>query len=351
MKMHLIIIIIFFITAFFAFIEDRLKSSQKILILILYVIFMIIVASTKSVEHTADASAYENMFYNNDNSLVEIATEPTFIYISRLVLLFGGTISLIFFLYAIISIPLKIKAFNKLTPYIFTSLLIYIPVYYELHDLIQIRAGAAVAFLVSSIIPITQKKYIIATLLICIGALFHYSAIIYLPVLLIGNKPLKDSWRRVIMCVLPIFILMFFLNKDFFSFIPSSLFQGKMEYYKESTEKGDWAGEFSPFYMLYIWIKCIVLYIILYFYDYIIEKNQFAPIIITLFTASIFLLLSISTFPVIAGRLSEVYGVIDCIAFTYLLYVLQPCYLVRAAISLTGLYMILYSIFFTEYFT
>jgi len=351
MKMHLVIVFFFILTAFFAFIEDRLKSSNKVLILAFYVFFMVLIATTKSIEHTADALAYESMFYNNDSSLLEITTEPTFIYISRLVLLLGGTLSVLFFLYAIISIPLKIITFNKLTPYIFTSLLTYIPIYYELHDLIQIRAGAAVAFLVSSIIPITKKKYLIATLLICIGALFHYSAIIFLPALLIGNKLLTASWRKAIMCILPLFILMFFLKKDFFSLIPSSILQGKMEYYKEATEKGDWAGDFSPFYMLYIWIKCIVLYIILCFYDYIIARNKFAPIIITLFTASIFLLLSFSTFPVIAGRLSELYGIIDCIAFSYLLYIIRPYYLVRIAISLTGLYMILYSMFFTEYFT
>ena len=48
MLMHAIIALLFAITVGFAFVEDRLKENQKVLILIGYVVFMVFFATTKS---------------------------------------------------------------------------------------------------------------------------------------------------------------------------------------------------------------------------------------------------------------------------------------------------------------
>ena len=101
MQMHFIIAGLFAATVLMAFLEDYLKDSNKVAVLIGYVVFMIILATTKSIEHTADAAAYEDMFYGNDNVFTSLVTEPTFIYLSQLVLSFGGTIVAIFFIYAL----------------------------------------------------------------------------------------------------------------------------------------------------------------------------------------------------------------------------------------------------------
>lgn len=351
MQTHLLIILLFAITIGLAFTEERLKQSHKVIILIGYVLFMVFLATTKSIDHTADASAYEAYFYKNDNPLIEIMTEPTFIYLSRLVLSLGGTIVTMFFIYACISIPLKIVCISKMTPHVFTALLIYIPIYFELQDMIQIRAAAAATFGLASLIPLAKKQYVIATVSIILGILFHYSAVIFLPLLFIANKKLSKKWRISIAAILSSFIILFLLKKDLLSFVPSFLMYGKVDFYKEETEGGAWGGSFSPYYMLYVFIKCIVLYSVLYFYDLIISKNRYAPILINVFTASIFILFSLSTIPVLSGRLSELLGIVDCIVFTFLLYIIVPPYIAKLLVALTGIYMILYAILFAEYFT
>ena len=147
MQMHLTIAVFFAFTVVMAFIEDYLKESYKTIALAAYAVFMVLLASTKSIDGTADALIYEHIFYHNDEMLVVLTTEPTYLLLSRLVLALGGALWVIFLIYALITIPLKLHVLRKMTPFIFTALVIYVPVYFELHDLVQIRAAAAAAVL------------------------------------------------------------------------------------------------------------------------------------------------------------------------------------------------------------
>ena len=351
MLMYLVIAILFAITVGLAFIEERLKDSQKASILAGYALFMVLLATTKSVEHTADAAAYESMFLNNTNALTEVATEPTFIWLSRIVLACGGTIGVMFFIYAVITIPAKMKALYTMTPYIFTALMVYIPVYFEVLDMVQIRAAAASTFLVASLIPIADKRYLLAALLILCGVMFHYSAVVYLPFLFVGNRRLNAFWRWTIAVLVPACFVMYLMKKDLFSLIPASLTEGKLDFYQNSSEKGEW-GELAVLYKnAYFISKCVVLYLCLYFYDYIAERNRMAPLLINLFAASILFLLSMATIPVLAGRVSDLYGVTDCIVFTFCLYLVNPPYISRVAIAIVGAYMLVYNMIFADYFT
>lgn len=351
MLTHYIIAIIFFVTVALAFLEDYIKDGHKYAILAVYAMVFIVMATTKSVEHTADAEIYEERFYNYDDVLTELMTEPTFIYISKGIYALGGGIVALFFIYALISIPLKLWALSKMTPCIFTAMLIYIPVYFELHDMIQIRVAAAAAFLLASLIPLSNKHYFYATILMISGVLFHYSAIVYIPFLFIGNRKLNNPLKILVACLVPIGFAMYFMHLDLLSLMPSSLTEGKIDLYKATTDKGRWDDIILPYKNLYFMVKCGILYLCLYYYDSIVEKNRFAPMLINFFAASLFFMLAMATIPVISGRLSDLFGIVDCLVFTFLLYIVLPKYVARIAISLVGLYMIVFNMLFTEYFT
>ena len=275
--MHLIIAALFAVIVIIAFYEDYLKEIHKFAILTGIVVFMIVLATTKSITNTADAPIYEELFYNNDNPIFVIATEPTYIQLSRLVIALGGTVVSMFFIYAVITIPAKMRMLYTMTPYIFSALIIYIPYYFEVHDMIQIRAAAAATFLLFFIYHICKKNYLYATLFLVCATLFHYSAIVYLPFLFIGNKQLSETGRIIVAVLVPICFVMYLLKIDWFSLLPSALLWGKLEVYKESTEKGEWE-EFLPLYInIYYLAKCVVLYICLYYYDVIVKNNRLAP--------------------------------------------------------------------------
>lgn len=348
--MHFIIAVIFTITVFLAFIEDYLDEAKKLIILGAYILLMVVLASTKSIEHTADAIGYEEMFKNNDDMLIEFVTEPTYIYLSRIVMACGGTVVTMFVIYALISIPAKMVVLYKFTPYIFTALIVYIPVYFTLHDLIQIRAAAAAMFMLATMLALVKKRYILVAVLFVCGVLFHYSAVAYLPLLLIGNRRLNKTWRIVIGCMFPVAFAMYVLKMDLFSFIPSALTYGKLDFYKEASDKGEWDAIWLYDNIYYI-AKVLMLYLCLIYYDYLADRIPHFPLFLNVFAASIIFLASMATIPVVAGRISDMFAIVDCIVFTFSIYLCSPRYLARICVTLAALWMMVHNIIYTEYFT
>lgn len=347
--MHLLISGLFAVTVVMAFLEDYLKEIHKIVILAVLATLMVLLATTKSIDHTADGTIYEHIFYNNDEILTQLTTEPTFLWLSRLVLALGGGLIWMFLIYALIAIPTKLKALYGMTPYIFTALIIYIPIYYELHDLIQIRAAAACAFLLLALNPLSNKRYWTATLLMIIAILFHYSSVVFIPFLFIGNRQLGYNSRLAVACVIPVCFVIYLMGKDLFSLIPSSFMGGKLDYYQKTSEKGEW--EMALLYKnVYFMLKVAMMYLCLYFYNHIVENNRLAPLLLNLFLASILSPMLFSTIPVIASRVSDMYGIIDCIVFTFALYLFSPKYLVRFGILVIGIYMLVYHMMTDDYF-
>ena len=347
--MHLLISGLFAVTVVMAFLEDYLKEIHKIVILAVLATLMVLLATTKSIDHTADGTIYEHIFYNNDEILTQLTTEPTFLWLSRLVLALGGGLIWMFLFYALIAIPTKLKALYGMTPYIFTALIIYIPIYYELHDLIQIRAAAACAFLLLALNPLSNKRYWTATLLMIIAILFHYSSVVFIPFLFIGNRQLGYNSRLVVACVIPVCFVIYLMGKDLFSLIPSSILGGKLDYYQKTSEKGEW--EMALLYKnVYFMLKVAMMYLCLYFYNHIVENNRLAPLLLNLFLASILSPMLFSTIPVIASRVSDMYGIIDCIVFTFALYLFSPRYLARFGILIIGIYMLIYHMMSDDYF-
>lgn len=349
--MYSLLFFLFVTVAILAFAEDQIPDRIKFFSLSALVTIMVITATVKDITTVADAETYEYLFYNTDNELISLTTEPTFVYLSRLVLYLGGSIAVIFCIYALISIPLKIGLIQKLTPFCFTALIIYIPVYYELHDLVQIRAAAAGAFLLLSIKMCADRKYTYLILTYITAILFHYSSIAFLPFFILGNKPLKRKGMIVLALIIPIGFLMYFLHHDLFSLIPSSLISGKADYYKSSAENGSaWDEMTIPYKNLYFMTKCILFYILLYYNDYIKDKIPYYPIVMKVEAGSLFVMLGMATVPILATRLSDLFGIIDSIFFSYCLYIVSPRYIAKIGITCVGLYMLIYNMLIAKYF-
>lgn len=348
--MQIYLFVLFFIVAVLAFTEDLMTKRQKLTVLLGLCIVMIFLAATKDVETVADADAYGDLFYNNDDPLIELATEPTFIYLSRFIISIGGAFALVFLFYALVTIPLKLTMLYKMTPLVFTAMLIYVPVYYELHDLVQIRAGAAGAFLLCSLYFFTDKRYVLCGVMVAIAISFHYSSAIFIPLYFMGNKPMGKIWRLVLASAIPIGFAMYFLHLDLFSFLPSSIAGGKMDYYQASAETGTWDELTVPYKNIFFLTKCAVLCVGLYFYDYIKDESRYITIFLKAEAASIFMYLSVATIPVFASRTSDLFGIIDPWLFASMAFLVRPRYIARIGIFLVGLYMMVYNMLVAHYF-
>ena len=152
--------------------------NKRLKIYVLFGIGLILVAIFKDGSNMPD---YQEFIDNIEGNIVADINikEPAFFAIKWLADFCPDYRVLIgLFLYAIFGVTLKLIAIKQLTEFWFIALAVFISHYYMLHDLIQIRAGVASAFLLLCIKPLYErngKRFLLWTL---IAFLFHYSAII-----------------------------------------------------------------------------------------------------------------------------------------------------------------------------
>ena len=333
--MDVLILSIFAIVVVLSFLEDYMPAWQKMVLLISIGITLICISTFKPLT-TADAANYETYFYYNDDIFIEEVTEPTFIYLSRLCLSLGFGITVLFFTYALLAIPLKLMMLWKMTPFVFSSMIVYVGIYFPLHDVVQIRCGVAVALLYLAIIPLEKRQYLLTTILFVLAILFHYSSVAFLPILLMGNMKIGKYWKWVLGAAIPICLLLYIANFSAFSLIPKSLIEGKLDMYKEISDAGVW----EP-YVLYKQITFLaefaLLYLFIFYYDTIEKHCIYAHILIKVLALEMGYLILFSEIEVLGNRLHELFGMYNVLAFTQCTYFIKPRYAVRIGLTVFSL--------------
>ncbi len=334
--MDALILSIFAIVVVLAFFEDFMPAWQKILILIPIGIALICISAFKPMT-TADALNYENYFYNNDDYIIEIATEPTYIYMSRFYLSLGYGITAVFLTYALIAIPIKLALLWKMTPFVFTSMIVYVGIYYPMHDAVQIRCGVAVAFLLWAIVPLYKRQYIRASALMIVATLFHYSSLAFLPILILGNIKVGKYWKYFLGVAIPICLVLYLAGISAFSLIPKSMIEGKLDLYKDLSDTGYW-DKYIPYKQISFIAEFALLYIFIFYYDTIEKHCRYAHILIKVLVLEMGYLIMFAEVEVLGNRLHELFGMFNVLAYTQCMWCIKPNYLVRigiAAFSLT----------------
>lgn len=346
--MDILILSIFAIVVVMSFLEDYMPSWEKLLILFTLGIAMICISTFKPMT-TTDAKSYEYYYYYNDDIIVETATEPTFIYLSRFFLSYGFEVIAMFFVYAILAIPLKLSALWKTTPYVFTALIVYMGIYYPLHDVIQIRCGVATAFLLWALVPLAKRKYLLATVLTFVATMFHYSSLAFLPILFVGNMQVGKFWKYLLGAAIPICLALYMVGISAVSLIPAAIIEGKLDIYKEMSEAGGWA-EYIPYKQVTFLAEFVLLYVFLFFYDTIEKHCVYAPILIKILALEMGCLVMFAEIPVLGGRLHDLFGVFNTLAFTCCLYCIKPKYVAKIGICIFSLSYYLIQMFNHTYF-
>ena len=333
--MNALCLSLFAIVCILAFLEDYMPAWQKQVILACISIAMVCMATFKPMT-TTDATTYEYYFYYNTDPVVEMATEPTYIWLSRLVLAMGGEVIVMFFIYAVLTIPTKMAVLWKTTPFIFTALMVYVGIYFPMHDMVQIRCSLATAFILWALIPLAKRQYLKALGLTIAATLFHYSSLTFLPVLLVGNIKITRTWKYVLGITPILCLALYLVHLGAISLIPGSIIEGKLDLYKEMSESGDW-DEYIPYKQLTFLAEFVLLYIYLFFYDVIEKHSIYAPILIKVLVIEIGFITMFSEIPVLGGRLHDLFGPINAISFSLCLYCIKPRYVVRAGICVFAL--------------
>ncbi|WP_318519185.1 EpsG family protein [Photobacterium leiognathi] len=145
--------------------------------------------------------------YNNSINGSSINIEPFYLYLNQLFKVNNIPFVFLILIISMIAVNLKGYSIYKLSNYPFFSLIIYSFTIYLQFDLVAIRQGLALAFIMIAFLYF-EKNRIISIFLISFASLFHFAAIIVLPFTFICFKQHKSYLLFVLYIVLVILSLL-----------------------------------------------------------------------------------------------------------------------------------------------
>ena len=174
------------------YLKNNNNRGLRFVLYLLLSVALITLVTFRPIGIDADSQAYLEAYDAFRQGNITII-EPTFNLFSFLgATFFGGKgITFVFFLYAIVAISLKIYVVQKYSKSPILSLTVYLCMFYILHEITQIRAGAAAAFFLLALPDLingNKKHYIFKVLIACT---FHLSAMLLLPLSLLSNKKIN----------------------------------------------------------------------------------------------------------------------------------------------------------------
>lgn len=207
------------------------KCEVFIIILIGFILFFI--AGFRPVGIDNDSGVYEQAIYYL-NYGVYIITEPAFLIIAGIANAFSDyPVRMVLLIYAGISIFLKIYAIGRFSRKPLFSFLIYICLFFILHDFTQIRAGVSAGFFLFAYYDAINGRKIKFLIKIIFAILFHYSSILFIPLIFFSRNKINIKLYLALPFVfLPLMISpgMLQILSVLFSYLPMGLSERAVNY-------------------------------------------------------------------------------------------------------------------------
>lgn len=318
----IIYFIIFFIICGFLIIPSERKVDSA-LICLFFSTILLFFAGLRPRDSSTDYEIYLQMYddLNISLSLKDLFgfTEPTFVLIGTFTKFLKLPVTIVFLVYATIGVSIKSLSILKYSDFIIPSFLVYYCNYFLLHEMTQIRIGVASSIFIIAVQFIVQRNMWKYFLMIGLAILFHYSAIIYLPLYFINSASINKVkyYIFIIVSIIIGFLKIPFL--DYLKYIPINVVQQKQELYSGVLELGivdTNINLLNPFALIDIFI-CLFL---LYNSKYLATKNRYFITFLKIYIIGLCTFYLFSSFPSIAFRVKEMFVVSQFISIPFILY-------------------------------
>lgn len=316
--MGYILLSVLLITIILCYLEDYIKRYRSFLYILMGFV-MVLIAGLREIGLDPDSENYEYSFHHYYQSSEMGMVEPSFTLISAVLNVFTDNVHLLFLVYALLGVTIKLYAFKKNLQCIFVPMMLYISFYFVLHEMTQIRAGVVSALFLLAVYHIAKKEKRKALLLIIVGSFFHYSSLALLPTLMFGNKDFNRKGSILIALLIPLSYLIYFggismlLNTD----IP--LIGNKLAIYQQAMEKGKMTVNINVFDPVHL-VSVMLFYYTLYFRKTITAFNENYNVVIRIVALGLFLHTSLAFLPVLALRISQLYCIVNIFLFSGIVY-------------------------------
>lgn len=320
-------IFLLMIFSWFVFYLERFIPERYHLIIVSFVIFcMVVVAATKP-DTSADYDNYYNMFCNYDDPKEEFLTEPTYLLIARIIHLFGGNFDILLWVYAILSIPLKVYVFKSLSSFriLFLALPLYLATFFPIQDCEQIRIAAAMSFMLFAYLCRVRKYHWITWVVLwIIATLFHYTSVVAVfPIIFYSEKPLTLFYKCVLSGFVILGVIIWIFKVNIVAIFPIPIIEAKMAIYDESISRGNQLQEIVLYHHTYL-LRYLTFFYVLYFYETINKHIKGLNMLLLVEAFGLFCWGGLSGIAVFSVRISELFLVPEAILFASVIYTIKP---------------------------
>lgn len=330
-------VLVLFMCFSILFLNDKQDQSykKKKPILFFTIVILTFIAAFRP-EDMADRENYLDFWNDWGGERFEIG----FTFLSELIRKISDSFYWFLFFFAFFSISLKINAICKITTLIWGSIILYLSNIFILHDMIQMRCAIASGFLLHAVYYIGMRNLKKFLLVSFFAMLFHYSAIIVLPLWFLNiHKPHKYFYIGLIFIsyilggIIPI--------ETIIGYIPIEGIQNLWDMYETTVD-----SEINIFNAMQLGRTLIVIYLLLTI-DRISLYNPFAILLVQIYAISVIALVLLSSVPVVAFRVSELYQIVEIAIVPMAIYSIKGnSFVKRMAVVLVATAFILMNIFY-----
>ena len=331
------------LTAAFSFLVDE-RPMVRWVVFTTLVVVLTLMAGLRPIGIDKDSWQYYAYYLGKFDDMVEYS----FILISDIVRVAFGDVRGVFFIYALIAIPLKCYVFTKLSNEIFLLLGVYMRNFLILHDMTQIRVGAAMAFIFLVFYYLTQGRRWPCFFLILSATAFHVSAVLMLAILIFRNVELR-SWHRIVLALIPFLALTsVFFDVNVSTLIPIEFIQSKLEVYEDLKEKGLVEAEKINIFNAAIMLKIAVYYFLLWKYDVVKQYCPYLTLLLKIFALSYVCLGVFNFLAVLACRINELFGFVEILMVPLIIHAISPKYVARVLLLIYMVGIFLLNVMYAE---
>lgn len=192
-------------------------------------------------------------------------------------------------------------------------------------------------------LPAIEEKNLKKFILLSVTAvLFHYSALILLPLYFLR----KDKIQKIYYFLIPIAYILYYSNINVISLIDIfniEIFSNKIEYHVKYASMHR-VNVYNLWQLAHIFMS----YLYMWKWKILYGKNRFAVLLVKMNVLSIFAFVVLGDLPSFAFRISELLAVADIVSITFILYLFKNKWLSTLAIIFIGLGMLTIALYYNK---
>ena len=312
--MQIMTIILFLLFYLFCYYIENLKKYRNF-VLFFFCSTLSIIAGCRSMDWN-DTATYANSFkYTSTISEFSVSDTPYYAYdevgfyfLSSIIRTFTSNYTTYFVVISVITFIFLYKSLRRYCIYPLLGLCVYIGRFFLSRNMMQIRAALAIVIIVFAIKWIEEKNLKKYALYVLAGTLLHYTVIVALPFYWL-NK-IRYSNKSMLFITAVSFAIMIFLSPVYENLLSAFVGEYMINYVDYVTE-GNFNATGKGLSNLMIYYQLVIFLI------YTIREDSLKNLIPYYYTIrngylySIVILILLSPFLVLSGRLSTIFATLE----------------------------------------